>query len=221
MNINAEVYDSLFRSRKTLLNILSKKGYVITPYEKFGPWEIESMIISDKKNALRMDLTKENDTAETKITKCVVLYYLNRLKQRVTGLIENFFKEDSEEYIADPETTEVIVIVLEPVNKVDIFHNAAFIALNKKLHLSFFQAQSLVNNPQDHILVPKHELVPKDDITELKKKLNIQSVNNLPIIRFHQDIQSRILGAIPGDVIKITRPSPSAGIELIYRVCVP
>jgi DNA-binding transcriptional LysR family regulator len=43
----------------------------------------------------------------------------------------------------------------------------------------------------------------KDDVAILKKKLNIQSVSNLPFVRFHQDIQIRILGAIPGDVIKI------------------
>ena len=44
--MDAKIIDTLFRSRKTLLNILSEKGYDISPYEKFGPWEIEAMIIS-------------------------------------------------------------------------------------------------------------------------------------------------------------------------------
>ena len=115
----------------------------------------------------------------------------------------------------------VYIIVLEPVNNVDVFHNAALNAHTNKINISFFQADSLVNDPRQHVLVPKHELVSKEDIPALKKFLIIQSVANLPFIRFHQDIQARLLGAIPGDVIKITRPSPSTGEEVGYRVCVP
>jgi len=218
--MNAEVYDILFRSRKTLLNILSAKGYDTKPYEKFGPWEIESMIQNENKNSLRMELMKKEDIKST-IKKCIVIYRLKRLKLSIPKFMADFIQEDSEQYIGDVESTEVIVILLEPVNTVDIFHAAALNAYQNKLHISFFQAQSLVNNPQDHILVPKHEIVPKDDIPDLKKKLNIQSISNLPFIRYHQDIQTRILGAVPGDVIKITRPSPSVGIEIGYRVCVP
>ena len=218
--MNAEVIEVLYRSRKTLLNILKEKGYDVAPYEKFGPWEIESMIQSEKVNSLRMNLMKKEES-DSKVTNCIVIYRLNRLKQSIQTFVNAFFDEESEDYIANPESTEVIVMLLEPVNTVDVFHNSALASFQKNLRLSFFQAHSLVNNPQEHILVPKHELVSKDDIQALKKKLNIQSISNLPFIRFHQDIQARILGAVPGDVIKITRPSPSAGIETVYRVCVP
>lgn len=218
--MNAEVIEVLYRSRKTLLNILKAKKYDVTPYEKFGPWEIESMIQSEKVNSLRMNLMKKDDS-ESKIQNCIVVYRLNRLKQSIQTFVNGFFDEESDEYIATPETTEVIVVLLEPVNTIDVFHNSALSSFQKNLRMSFFQAHSLVNNPQEHILVPRHTLVDKDDIPDLKKKLLIQSISNLPFIRFHQDIQSRILGAVPGDVIKITRPSPSAGVEVVYRVCVP
>lgn len=218
--MNAEVIETLYRSRKTLLNILKTKGYDITLYEKFGPWEIETMIQSEKVNSLRMNLIKKEDS-KSKIQNCIVIYRLNRLKQSIQTFVNAFFDEESEDYITNPEATEVIVMLLEPVNAVDVFHNSALAAFQKNLRISFFQAHSLVNNPQEHVLVPLHELVNKDDISALKKSLNIQSISNLPFIRFHQDIQSRILGAVPGDVIKITRPSPSAGIENVYRVCVP
>lgn len=217
--MNAEDYDILFRSRKTLLAMLDKKGYDITPYEKFGPWEIEAMIQSDKKNTLHMKLSQKKELNVQ--FNCLVIYRLNRVKQSLPNFISSFVKEDEENYIENPETTEVIVILLEPVNTVDAFHNASFMIYTKhKLRMSFFQANNLVNNPSHHILVPKHELIDPQDIPELKKKLNIQSIANLPFIRYHQDIQARLLGAIPGDIIKITRPSPSSGIETIYRVCV-
>ena len=218
--MNTEVYDILFRSRKTLLTILDKKGYDTSMYEKFGPYEIEAMIIHEKKNALHMKLSQK---AESDIQKnCVVIYRLNRLKQSLQKFLASFTEdEDSEDFITDLENTELIVILLEPVNTVDAFHNASLMCYTKyKLKVSFFQADSLVNNPSEHILVPKHEIVLREEIPELKKQLNIQSVANLPFIRFHQDIQARMLGAVPGDVIKITRDSPSSGIEIIYRVCV-
>ena len=218
--MNAEVFEVLYRSRKTLLTILKNKGYDTGPYEKFGPWEIEAMIQNEKKNSLRMDLMKK-DSVKSDIQRCIVVYRLNRLKQSIQSFISAFFDEESEEYVSNPESTEVIVMLLEPVNNVDVFHNAALNVFQNKLRLNFFQAHSLVNNPQDHVLVPIHELVDKDEIPNLKKKLNIQSISNLPFIRYHQDIQSRILGAVPGDVLKITRPSASAGVETIYRVCVP
>lgn len=220
--MNTEDFDVLFRSRKTLLNILDRKGYDIKPYEKFGPWEIEQMCVSSQKNALKMKLyAKEGVT--TKFNECIVIYRLNRLKQSIVKFMNGLMNEDegSEDYIPNPEGTELIIMLLEPVNTVDVFHAAALNALSNKLHISFYQTHSLVNDPSEHILVPKHSIVAKENISELKKKLNIQSISNLPFIRFHQDIQARLLGAIPGDVIKIERPSPSAGIETLYRVCVP
>ena len=217
--MDAEVYDVLFRSRVTLLKILKDKGYDISTYEKFSPWEIEAMISNEKKNALGMKLTKENGDE-----KCVVIYRLNRLKQSLTKFIESHLvDEESEEYISEAKdgNIEVMVILLESINN-EVFHTVSLATYQKhKIRISFFQAHSLVNNPKEHILVPKHEIVPKDEIPELKKRLNIQGVSNLPFIRFHQDIQARLLGALPGDVIKITRPSPSAGVEIVYRVCVP
>ena len=218
--MNTEVYDILFRSRKTLLSILDKKGYDITPYEKFGPWEIESMIQSDVKNSLHMHLTQKKESNNVK--NCIVIYRLKRLKQSLGKFFqENFIDETSEHFIQDPEHTEVIVMLLEPVNAVDAFHASALNAYSLyKLRLSFFQADSLVNDPSEHILVPRHEIIPYEEVAALKKLLNIQSVSNLPFIRFHQDIQARLVGAVPGDIIKITRPSPSSGVEVMYRVCI-
>jgi len=34
-------------------------------------------------------------------------------------------------------------------------------------------------------------------------------------------MQARILGLIPGDVVKITRSSPSSGEYIMYRICSP
>jgi DNA-directed RNA polymerase subunit H (RpoH/RPB5) len=50
--------------------------------------------------------------------------------------------------------------------------------------------------------------------------LYIVSKTKFPEIKFHIDPITRCIGAVPGDIIKITRPSGSAGESIIYRVCV-
>ena len=74
-------------------------------------------------------------------------------------------------------------------------------------------------NPMKHIMVPKHEIVPVERHKELMESLYVISKSKFPEIKFHVDPIARCIGAVPGDIIKITRPSASAAI--IYRVCTP
>lgn len=123
----------------------------------------------------------------------------------------------------DPSTTEVVVMLIAdnyPLS--ESFHSKALTLWNtKKFRISFFLIDNLVNNPAEHVLVPKHERVPLKEQEELLKQLYAQKKQQLPWIVFHVDIQARILGLVPGDIVKITRPSPSAGYYTEYRVCAP
>ncbi len=70
----------------------------------------------------------------------------------------------------------------------------------------------------NHELVPKHEILSEEETRELLETLNITK-EQLPKI-LSKDPVVRILGAKPGDVIKITRKSPTAGEAVYYRVVV-
>jgi len=72
-----------------------------------------------------------------------------------------------------------------------------------------------------HVLVPKHELLPQEEHKELMDSMYITSKSKFPEIKFHIDPIARCIGAVPGDIVKITRPSSSAGESIIYRVCAP
>jgi DNA-directed RNA polymerase subunit H (RpoH/RPB5) len=215
-----ETIDVLYRSRQTLLSILKAKGYNTKPYEKFGPFEIETMVSGDKEVSLRMDLERKLPEGSTAPAFCRVEYALPRVKNRLNGFLTKLTETEDGEQAIDPTTTEVIVITLEAIG--DTFHAAALnLFTTKSLRICFYDAHTLLSNPIEHVLVPLHEYVPPDEHAELLKKHYIKSKLNLPMIRFHQDIIGRILGIVPGDIVKITRASPSAGEYVFYRVCVP
>ncbi len=212
------VIDTTYRSRITLLNMLERSGYNVAPYRRFGPQEIEDMIGPNAVGeALRMDLDRlEGDGPK----KCVVVYRFQRQKQKIPTLMNELLGDDvPEELRVDPKTTEVIVILYEPV--VDTFHAAALNQWKKlKLRIRFFEARKIIIDPSSFSIVPKHEKMAPEETKALRKEYYLQSDAHHNWIRFHEDPQARWLGLVPGDVVKITRPSPSSGEYIVYRVCV-
>jgi DNA-directed RNA polymerase subunit H (RpoH/RPB5) len=212
-----ETLHILFRSRQTLLKLLADRGYNTKPYEKFGPIEIAAMAAAGA-NSFRMDLQR-TDTSSP-ITKCRVVYSINRVKNRLASFVDEQIDAEGDDAV-DSATTELLIVLLEPV--VESFHAAALNAYvnKKKLRISFFQAHTIVNNPMEHISQPKFEKMPNSEQAEFLRANMIKSLASLPLIRFHEDMVARIMGLLPGDIVKITRPSPSAGEYTSYRVCSP
>lgn len=66
-----------------------------------------------------------------------------------------------------------------------------------------------------HFLVPKHELLSKEDATAILTQYKI-TVNELPKIKI-TDPAIKHMPAKPGDVIKISRKSVSASETVFYR----
>ena len=77
--------------------------------------------------------------------------------------------------------------------------------------------KTIVSAP-DHVYKPKHEIVTIKEAEEVLKKFNCQPTE-LPLI-FLTDPAIVSLGVKPGDMIKITRESATAGEYLYYRYVV-
>tara|TARA_Y100000310_G_C20568292_1_gene756677 strand:+ start:487 stop:732 length:246 start_codon:yes stop_codon:yes gene_type:complete len=69
-----------------------------------------------------------------------------------------------------------------------------------------------------HTLVPKHEKISEDEFNELMSNYNV-SKTQLPRILI-TDPAIQLLDAEIGDVIKITRKSPTIGKAYFYRVVI-
>ena len=69
-----------------------------------------------------------------------------------------------------------------------------------------------------HALVPEHEIMSKKEIKEMLGKYNVTK-GQLPKIMSNDPVVKRIT-AEPGDVVKITRDSKTAGKSVFYRVVI-
>ena len=70
----------------------------------------------------------------------------------------------------------------------------------------------------NHVYQPKHEILPKKEAEEVLKKYNAKP-GQLPYIMM-SDKAIEELDVRPGDIIKITRKSPTAGESVYYRYVV-
>lgn len=216
-----EIVDTLYRSRKTLLDHLEQEGYDIAPFSKFSPKEIAEMVkagpIAGAPPALQMELNRKVPDDEHAHRKCLVVYTIGKIKQKLNAFTQKIIS--TEEGTFDPDSTEVIIVTMEPIGA--NFNSMAFLSHSvHKTKVRFFQAAAIINNPLKHILVPKHERVPAKDEEALLKSIFAKK-SQLPLIRFHEDPIARLIGLMPGEIVKITRASPTAGECILYRVCVP
>ncbi|MHB8567639.1 MAG: DNA-directed RNA polymerase subunit H [Nitrososphaerales archaeon] len=70
----------------------------------------------------------------------------------------------------------------------------------------------------DHILVPKHEIVGEEEKKQILTQYNATE-DQFPFL-FSIDPVVREIGAKPGDMVKITRVSDTAGETTYYRYVV-
>ncbi|MEK6976268.1 MAG: DNA-directed RNA polymerase subunit H [Candidatus Thermoplasmatota archaeon] len=73
-------------------------------------------------------------------------------------------------------------------------------------------------NVLNHVNVPLHVILPEDEVKDLLKRYNIVR-EMLPKIR-NNDPACKVIDAKPGNVVKVTRRSPTAGVAVAYRLVI-
>jgi DNA-directed RNA polymerase subunit H (RpoH/RPB5) len=210
-----ELFDLVARTRPVILEILDTQGYDIKPYANQSPSDVVQMAMGGP-NPLRIRVLEREGAPAP---RAQVFYWIfEKVKMSLERRVEELWDIESfGETAADPNTDEAIVILNEPVH--DAFHAMAIRQwqVNKR-RISFFTIKQLISNPARHILQPKFRKVPESEADSLAH-LRLRTRKNLPLIKFHVDIMTRVLGLVPDDVVEIIRASPTAGDYKMYRIC--
>lgn len=221
-----ELIDAVYRSRLVLLDLLAARGFDVDRYRKFSPAEAAAGI--NQSAGLGLVLTHQDDPERVCHVRYVFQGNMKKFEDDITATIESERKkqeaEDRKE--ADNGLAHFEIIYMLHGNITDSHHALALRtyvrslgAVRAKLRVSFFSVYHLLLNPLMHVLVPKHEIVPETEHKSLLESMYITHKSKLPEIKYHVDPIARCIGAVPGDILRITRPSGSSGMTVIYRVC--
>lgn len=210
--MDADTLDLILRSRPTILEVLENRGYDIEPYKHVSPQEVKKLATTNV-GLLKISAEKRAESAAP-MKRMVVLYWMDPVRLKVESEVAKLWGEG----LYSPETDEIMIMLNEPENPVfDI--QAAKQWVSQKLRISFFQLKHLVHNPSKHSFVFPHRKLSAEECDTVIKTLHLKSRQELPRIIYHVDIQARILGLAPGDIVEISRSSETAGVYKVYRLC--
>jgi len=208
------VVSTVYKSRKTILELMKKQKYNVEEYENFSVNEVNAML---QNKQLDMLLEKvDEDTTTKRKNKIYIRYYLAKTlrPQNIQEMIDDLFnleeiltKEDTLMIVTKDDLNETITNLLKHIWEQD----GILIVVQSIKRLQF--------NILDHILVPPHRVLTKDEVAAIKTKYNIMDDTQFPdISRF--DPVAQIIGIRPGQVCEIIRPSKTAINSYYYRICV-
>ncbi|RYY87747.1 hypothetical protein EON63_03580 [archaeon] len=197
----------MFRVRKTCLKMLSKRGYVVD------------------ENALQMSTDQFRDKfGETPSRDSLTI--LAEKSDDPTDQIFVFFPEDEKVgvnpikiYCQRMKTANVYrAIIVVKINLTPFARTAVKEMSLRGYRVEYFRDAELLVDITEHKLVPEHIVLTDQQKLELLERYRLK-VSQLPRIQIADPI-ARYMGLRQGQVVKIVRPSETAGRYVTYRICV-
>ena len=146
----------LYKIRKTLLKMISDRGYLVSSIEKELTYDKWKETFDNRKKSMTLFSTKINDSSDR-----IYVEFLDAPKLGVEE-ISMFCEKIKREKIS----CGIMVIsgTLTPLAK------QKFKESNELLHIEYFEEKELVVNITEHELVPKHILLTDEEKKILLKK---------------------------------------------------
>ena len=199
---------SIYKSRKTILELLDDEEYDVAEYNGFSINEVDAMFVNSQ-----LDILINHKTNEKKV---YVKYHLSskiRTKD-LDEIIEDLFsienvltKKDTLIIITDDEPNDSIVARLKYLYD----HDGIFIVLHNIARLQY--------NILEHVLNPRVSILDENKTKEMMQKYNLKTRQQLPeISRF--DPLALAMTLRPGQVCEMTRSSATALTTKYYRICI-
>ncbi|KAL5771196.1 hypothetical protein ACOSP7_015350 [Xanthoceras sorbifolium] len=206
MTLSDEEIKRLFKIRRTVMEMLRDRYYLVSDFEinmtkeqflsKYGEnMKREDLVINKARRNNSSDQIYVFFPDDQKVGVNTIETYASRMKS------ENVFS-----------AIFVVQQSLTPQARLCIRE------LFTKFHLETFPEAELLANIKDHVFVPKHQVLTNEEKETLLKRYTVKETQ-LPRIQVNDPI-ARYYGMKLGQVVKITRPSETAGRYVTYRYVV-
>ena len=196
----------LFRIRRTLLKMLKKRSYVVdaaqlamTPRGFVGQFGDQP-----KRNDLTILAEHETDAEDQ------LFVFLPDDDKVGAKTIKQYC-----EMMKEASVSHAILVVKQGVTP---FAKTALQEMASTYLIEHFRDAELLVDVTEHRLVPAHALLSPEDRQALLDRYKLRA-EQLPRIQ-RTDPVARYYGLKVGDVVKIVRPSETAGRYVTYRVCI-
>jgi len=203
----------IYKSRNILLEILKDRGYSVDDYTDFSVTEVQAMYNNKELDMLLEHSTQKISNGENK--KLYVKYHLTtRLgSSHIYDYVDDLF--DIEEVLTSED--DLIIISKDKTNQT-IRDLVEQLFIKDKKFVNIYNFHDYLFNVLDHEMQPTFRILNNDEKQEIMKRYNIVKDKEFPdVSRF--DPVSQAIGVRPGQLIEITRSSPTAVKTLYYRIC--
>ncbi|XP_042483566.1 DNA-directed RNA polymerases II and IV subunit 5A-like [Macadamia integrifolia] len=201
--------DLLFRVRRTVMELLKDRGYVVPDSEIEMTKEqfIEKYGKIFKREDLDFSRSKHNDPSDK-----ICVFFVDDKDGKKIGKKRVEEYKDRMKQAGASRSIMILSRAPSPMAKKEMeLHKPA-------IHVEVFLDQELMFNITKHFLVPKHQVLSADEVKILVCRYHLKLLQ-LPRIQVNDPV-ARYFGLVPGQVLRISRSSETAGKYVSYRVAV-
>jgi DNA-directed RNA polymerase I, II, and III subunit RPABC1 len=207
----------LFRVRRTVLQLLQDRGYALSEEEQAtaeDEAEFTKKFGEDdhiQRENLGLTVSKINMNDNESDANAIMVFFIEEPKVGVKAI-----KEVATQMRSEGNNVNRSIIVIQ--DKITPFAKQSLSEMQPKIMIEVFREAELLVNITKHVLVPEHRVLSTEEKLTLLKRYKVKETQ-LPRIQFNDPI-ARYYGMARGQVVRIVRPSETAGRYVTYRFCV-
>lgn len=202
--IEKSVYQQINDVKTTIIKIFISRGFInLSNKDKY----IEKLIENendDLEYIINLDSSKNYNT-EIKNKKV----YIKIFNYKISSVSE---KSPIGEFIKKHDKDYKFIIVQDITSKIEETLNSYYD------QIEVFKFNKLQSDITEHILVPKHEVLTKEEGENVLESYRARK-RDMPLIRTNEDV-AKYYNMKPGEITRIYRPSPLTCEAVAYRLVI-